>query len=82
MLGPAIARELARNPMRTHIQQTALGDVVVAAFDEAARYGNNPREVSRLATQAVAHILLRQPLRRGRTTAFDVIRTANHRGSR
>lgn len=29
----------------------------MAAFDGAARYSTDPREVSRLATQAVAHLL-------------------------
>jgi hypothetical protein len=46
--------------MRTHLRKTAqLGELVVAAFDEAARYSTDPREVSRLATQAVAHMLRR-----------------------
>ena len=44
--------------MRTHAFKTApLGDLVVAVFDEAAHYSTDPREVSRLATRAVAHIL-------------------------
>jgi hypothetical protein len=44
--------------MRTHAHKTAqLGELVVAAFDEAARYSADPREVSRLATQAVVHML-------------------------
>jgi hypothetical protein len=34
-----------------------LGELVAAAFDEAAHFGSNPREVSRLATHAVMHIL-------------------------
>jgi len=46
--------------MRTHISHSApLGELVVAAFDEAARYSTDPREVSRLATQAVQHMLRR-----------------------
>ncbi len=36
-----------------------LGDLVAAAFDEAARYSADPREVSRLATQAVRHLMRR-----------------------
>ena len=36
-----------------------LGELVAAAFDEAARYSADPREVSRLATQAVRHLLRR-----------------------
>jgi len=44
--------------MNTPFRKTAqLGDVVVAAFDSAALYSTDPREVSRLATQAVAHLL-------------------------
>jgi len=46
--------------MRTRVHTTAqLGNLVVAAFDGAARYSTDPREVSRLATQAVAHMLRR-----------------------
>ena len=36
-----------------------LGDLIVAAFDEAARYSADPREVSRLATQAVRYLMRR-----------------------
>ena len=36
-----------------------LGDLVVAAFDEAARHSRDPREVSRLATRAIKHLLWR-----------------------
>jgi hypothetical protein len=44
--------------MRTNIHKTTpLGDLVVAAFDEAALYSADPREVSRLATQAVMNML-------------------------
>ena len=51
--------------MRTNAQETApLGELVVAAFDEAAQYSSDPREVSRLATRAVM-----QMLRRPRKTA-------------
>jgi hypothetical protein len=40
------------------VRRTAqLGEVVAAAFDRAALYSSDPREVSRLATQAVAHLL-------------------------
>jgi hypothetical protein len=39
-------------------RQTAeLGELVAAAFDEAARYSNDPQEVSRLATYAITHLL-------------------------
>jgi len=46
--------------MTTKFRGTAqLGDLVVAAFDKAARYSNDPREVSRLATWVVEHMLRR-----------------------
>ena len=46
--------------MRTRIHKTAqLGELVVAVFDEAARYGTDPEEVSRIATRAVMHMLRR-----------------------
>ena len=48
--------------MRTYLHKTALlGELVVAAFDNAARYSTDPREVSHLATQVVAHMLRRAP---------------------
>lgn len=44
--------------MHTNAHETAqLGELVVAAFDEAAQYSSDPREVSRLATRAVMHLL-------------------------
>jgi hypothetical protein len=44
--------------MKTHLHETVrLGDLVVAAFDEAERFSRDPREVSRLAAHAVAHLL-------------------------
>ena len=44
--------------VKTRTQKTArLGDLIAAAFDEAARYTTDPREVSRLATQAVRHLV-------------------------
>ncbi len=49
-------RELVKR--RTH-GTARLGDLIAAAFDEAARYGADPREVSRLATQAVMHLMRR-----------------------
>ena len=49
---------LERKKMKTHTHETIrLGDLVVAVFDEAAHYSSDPKEVSRLATQAVMHIL-------------------------
>jgi hypothetical protein len=43
--------------MKMDVHKTAqLGDLVVAAFDTAADYSADPREVSRLATQAVMNM--------------------------
>jgi hypothetical protein len=40
-----------------NIHKTAqLGDLIVAAFEEAAHYSTDPKEVSRLATMAVMHM--------------------------
>jgi len=40
------------------IQETIrLGDLIVAIFDEAAYYSSDPKEVSRLATQTLMHML-------------------------
>jgi len=54
--------------MKTLIPRTApLGEVVAAAFDRAARYTTDRREVSRLATEAVLQ-LLRRARRRPQST--------------
>jgi hypothetical protein len=46
--------------MKMNAFKTAeLGDVIVAAFDKAARYSTDPRTVSHMATQAVLRILRR-----------------------
>ena len=46
--------------MRTNVHKTALlGELVVIAFDKAAHYSTDPREVTRLATQAVVQMLRR-----------------------
>jgi hypothetical protein len=42
--------------MPTH-RTIALGDLIVAVFDEAQRYTTDPREVGRRATEAVARLL-------------------------
>jgi hypothetical protein len=34
-----------------------IGELVVAVFDEASHYSADPREVSRLAMEALAHML-------------------------
>lgn len=44
--------------MRTRFGRNAvLGELIVAAFDVAAQYGTDPREVSRLAAAAVMNVL-------------------------
>jgi hypothetical protein len=46
--------------MKTNLRKTAsLGELVVAAFDKAARYSANPSKVARLATAAVVRMLRR-----------------------
>jgi hypothetical protein len=53
--------------MRTSLRKTAeLGEVVVTAFDRAAAYSTDPREVAQLATQVVA--LMLRPSRRRSTS--------------
>ena len=50
--------------MRADLRKTAeLGEVVAAAFDNAADYSTNPRKVSRLVTRAVALMLRTQRVR-------------------
>jgi hypothetical protein len=38
-----------------------LGDVIAAVFDEAARFGATPGEVSRLAVRALEDLVRRAP---------------------
>jgi hypothetical protein len=51
--------------MKTKLQKTklhrtaSLGELVVVAFDKAARYSANPNKVARLATVAVMRMLRR-----------------------
>ena len=46
--------------MRTKTHDTVqLGELVVAAFDNAAQHSADPRVVSRLATDLVVHLLRR-----------------------
>ena len=49
-----------------------LGDLVVAIYDEAAGYSADPREVARLATRAIKHLLWRgrKASRTGRRVRF------------
>ena len=52
--------------MRTHVYRTVqLGDLVAAAFDEAALFSSDPKEVAHLATQSVVRML-----RRSRNASF------------
>jgi hypothetical protein len=48
--------------MKTQNRKSApLGELVLAVFDKAAQYSADPREISRLATQAVSHMLRHAP---------------------
>jgi hypothetical protein len=48
--------------VKTQVRKTIpLGELILAVFDKAAQYSSDPREVSRLATQTVAHMLWRAP---------------------
>jgi hypothetical protein len=45
--------------MGAFVRKTAqLGEVIVTAYDKAAQYSSDPKVVSRLATHAVALMLL------------------------
>jgi hypothetical protein len=50
---------------------TTIGDLVTAAFDEAAHYTTDLRKVSQVATQAVTRLLRRA---RSRSDVIDAIR--------
>lgn len=69
-------RALRRGDVNVQIdvqETTELGDLIAAAFDEAARLSNDAEEVSRLATQALARLLgraRRAPRRRAVPPAF------------
>ncbi|MDD5224147.1 MAG: hypothetical protein PHE84_09165 [bacterium] len=59
--------------MRTDRHSTvSLGDLVVAVYDEAARYSVDPREVSWLAAQAIDEIMRHA----GRASAIQLPQTA------
>ena len=46
--------------MRANATKTVqLGELIVAAFDMAAQYSTDSREISRLATKAVVQVLQR-----------------------
>lgn len=57
--GAEEAQERMELVKRTKTGTARLGDLIAAAFDEAARYSADPREVSRLATQAVRYLMRR-----------------------
>ena len=61
--------------MRTVEKTAELGELVVAAFDEATRYSTDPREVSRLATRAVMDMV-----RRSRKTSHAPRRLPSRNG--
>lgn len=60
--------------MRTEIPKTVpLGELILTVFDNAAQYSSDPREVSRLATQAISHMLWHTPrLKTSRPTPSPV----------
>ena len=44
--------------MKPQIPKTvALGELILTVFDKAAEFSADPREISRLATQTIAHML-------------------------
>lgn len=46
--------------MKTQTQQTVpLGELILTVFDHAAQFSVDPKEVSHLATETVAHMLWR-----------------------
>lgn len=48
--------------MRTQLSPTVpLGELILTVFDKAAQYSSDPREVSRLATQTLSHMLWHAP---------------------
>ena len=52
--------EKKRIQMKTDLRKTVqLGELIVAVFDIAAQHSTDPREVSRLATEAVGNMLRR-----------------------
>jgi hypothetical protein len=48
--------------MKTQTPKTvALGELILTVFEKAEEYSADPREVSRLATQTIAHMLWNMP---------------------
>jgi hypothetical protein len=58
---PGVTRTMkGRRIVKNQTQQTvSLGELILAVFDNAAQFSLDPREVSRLATETVAHMLWR-----------------------
>jgi hypothetical protein len=64
--------------MRADLRKTAeLGEVVAAAFDNAAQYSTDPRKVSRLVTRAVA-LMLRTERVRTASSRWPLFVVGNH----
>jgi hypothetical protein len=55
----------------------SLGDLILTVFDKAALYSLDPREVSSLATQTVAHMLWRGRDSDGRRPSMRQQRSLN-----
>ena len=59
-LASALAVGAEEGTVKMKTEKTAqLGDLIADAFDEAARHSTDPREVSRLATEAVMLLMRR-----------------------
>ena len=60
--------------MKTNAYQTVrVGDLVVAVFDEAEQYSADLREVSRIATRTVTHMLRRLGPKKGARMARETL---------
>lgn len=63
--------------MRADRRRTAqLGEVIAAAFDQAADYSTNPRKVSRLVTRAV-ELMMRTPWTRMTSSRWPLVMLAS-----
>ncbi len=68
---PGNDASLPQGESMTPNADTTIGDLVAAAFDEAAHYTTDLRKVSQIATQAVTRLLRRA---RSRSDVIDAIR--------
>ena len=59
-----------------------LGDLIAAVFDEAARYSTDPKQVARLATRAVQHLLRHSRIRSGSPLSARISPTHPRRAAR